>query len=71
MNFKKIDDWLFKQKEGMILGGLVGTIIYYFNWSIPFIVYAPGTSNTTRLASLIFIGISVGALIDSIWRPSK
>ena len=71
MDFKKIDRWLYLQKEGMIAGGLIGLAIYYFNISIPFLVYGSGVSITTKLASLIFIGISVGALADSMWRPNK
>ena len=71
MKLKNIDTWLFKNKEGMGIGFLAGAAVYYFKWNIPFLIFKYGTSESTKFASLVFIGMTVGALIDNFWRPSK
>lgn len=71
MDFKKIDTWLYRNKEGMIVGALVGGAIYYFNIAIPYLVFKPEISTSTKLATLVFVGMTIGAIIDSKWRPTK
>lgn len=69
MDLKKTDIWLKRNKEGMIFGSLIGFLIYYFNISIPYLIFKPEISNTTKLFSLIFIGMTIGALVDSWIKP--
>jgi hypothetical protein len=71
MNWKRIDNWLYRNKEGMIAGALVGFAIYHFNWAIPYLTFKSGVSDFTRMFTLIFSGMTVGALIDNWWRPGK
>ena len=71
MNFKKIDNFLKVNKEGMIVGALIGGVIYYFNIAIPYLIFKSGISNNTKLATLVFVGMTIGALIDNYWRPKQ
>ena len=69
MNFQKIDRWLYLQKEGMILGAVIGGAIYYFNITIPYLIFKSGISSMTKFTTLIFVGMTIGALVDSWIKP--
>lgn len=67
----KKKNWFWRNKEGAIIGGILGGIITHF-WYIP----------TTPCASVpiacfwflgvgVILGVVVGAFIDSKWKPNK
>jgi hypothetical protein len=64
-----VSKWLKLQKEGFLVGAGIGAIIYFFKINLSFLELEQ--TGLAKLAVLIFIFSSVGALIDSVWRPKK
>lgn len=65
----KTSKWLKLQKEGFLVGAGIAAIIYFFKINLSFLELEQ--TGLTKLAVLVFIFSSVGALIDSVWRPKK
>lgn len=69
---KKLKQWFARQQEGLFWGGLVGLCAYLIRDRIPFVQkLIVGNSWLGNTATFIFIGMSIGALIDSVISPSK
>ena len=66
----KIKQWLNYSKEGIVIGSIVGALLFYFNPLFLDILNLPDLE-WHRLSILVLISSSIGALIDSQWRPRK
>ena len=66
----KFKQWLDYNKEGVIGGAIVGALLFYFNPSFLSNLNLPELA-WHRLSILVLISSSIGALIDSQWRPRK
>jgi hypothetical protein len=66
-DWKKTAHWLELQKEGIFWGALAACAVYFFNISIVPI----DETGFVKLAILIFIFSTGGALIDSVYKPRK
>lgn len=64
-DWKKTSTWLKLQKEGIFIGALVGAFVYWKNINIIPI----DETGIIKLAILIFIFSTGGALIDSVIDP--
>jgi len=66
----KLMRWLDLQKEGIFIGVAIALLIYYFN-IFPNLLQILPTEPIYRIGILIYIGSSLGAIIDSIIKPKK
>ena len=64
---KKILHWLKLQREGIIIGGLLGAVFWYLGWSS----FLPIQNKYLNSALTILILAIIGAIIDSIYEPNK
>lgn len=63
-------NWIDKNKEGTVIGGIAGAAFYYME--LPYLeALQIGAVGWPRLALLVFMFATAGALIDSVWRPNK
>ena len=69
MKLNEINRWLEYNKEGMIVGAIVGVILYYLNLSFINNLLNLPVLWWHRLAILVVISSIIGALIDSIYKP--
>ena len=67
-DWKKTAHWLKLQKEGIIIGAGIACAIYFFNINIGIPIDEIGI---VKLAILIFIFSTAGALVDSVYKPNK
>ena len=66
----KFKQWLDYNKEGIVIGAIVGALLFYFNPSFLNYLKLPELG-WPRLSILILISTSIGALVDSIYKPKK
>ncbi len=66
----KFNKWLDYNKEGVIYGAIVGTILYYINPSFLVQLNLP-VLWWHKLSILVLLSSTVGAIIDSLYRPRK
>lgn len=64
----KIKQWIFLQKEGILVGSIIGAGFYYLNWNLPINLHAEGIAKLIIMI-LIFGGIGMG--LDALIEPSK
>lgn len=70
MKLKNLTRWIDLQKEGIIIGAIVGAILYYINPPFLSILNLSGLW-WHNLAVLILISSTIGAIIDSKYKPRK
>lgn len=69
INWNKTSKWLKLQKEGFLVGTILAVLVYWFDITIPLLNIEQ--TGFLKMGILIFIFSSIGALIDSVWRPNK
>lgn len=69
ISWNKTSKWLKLQKEGFLGGTILAVLIYWFDITIPLLNIEQ--TGFLKMGILIFIFSSIGALIDSVWRPNK
>lgn len=69
---KKLKQFIARNQEGLFYGGLIGLIVSIIHERIPFIdKLLLSNAQLGNTFILIFIGMSIGMLIDAIWKPKK
>jgi hypothetical protein len=68
MNLSKIKKWCWVNKEGFGVGLVIAIILYYMQWTLP--INFPFNGIPKLIVMIIILGI-LGAIMDSIWEPSK
>ena len=66
----KFKQWLEYNKEGIVIGAIVGILLFYFNPSFLSNLNLPELG-WHRLSILVLISSSICALIDSVYKPRK
>jgi Na+/proline symporter len=66
-NNSKIKRWLWLQKEGIIIGTLVGLVFWYLDWNS----FLPIQNKYLSAIATVAIMAIVGAIIDAIYEPNK
>lgn len=68
----KLKQFLARQQEGIFWGGLVGLCAFILKDRFEILQkLILGNNWLNNVAAFIFVGMSVGALIDSIYKPNK
>lgn len=73
---KSYVDWIHKNKEGALIGLAAAIVIFYARESLPFIInpikqYLHIQTNDILFSALAALGVLIGSLIDSIYKPNK
>lgn len=68
LKMKNIKKWVWINKEGFLVGTIFALIIYYMKWTLPIKLPVEGIP---KLILMIIILGGIGAIIDSIYAPSK
>lgn len=73
---KKLQRFIKLQKEGIIIGGIIGALLYYdFKYmavaQFLALLKIPLDNIWIGYSALIIIGASLGALIDSLYKPKQ
>ena len=68
--------WINRNKEGALIGLVVAIIIFYSKESLPFIInpikqYLQIQTNDILFSALAAMGVLIGSLIDSVYKPNK
>lgn len=71
MNFNKVKHWFYLQKEGIIVGGILGAFLYSRGWNLPVNLPDVLSSGIPKLAIFILIFGGIGAAIDAVYKPNK
>lgn len=74
---RKTLNWIHLQKEGAVVGMLIASLLFIINIYKPMDIinrimrYLPQNPWWYQLATVLFIGMSIGALADSIILPRR
>jgi len=75
MNLKQIFKWLELQKEGALLGGFIASTIVAIHTNDPTqfaaVMRIFPDDWMVQLTGAIFIGMTIGALLDSVYKPRR
>ena len=76
MDFQKILRWIDVNKEGAVIGALFSMIMYFLSGEgkvsyFDKIIQTLPVGTYMKLAAILFIGLSIGALMDSVFKPRK
>ena len=67
----KFTKWLDLQKEGIIIGAVIGAILHYLNFPMINQILNLPELWWHRLAILVLLSSTIGAIGDSIYKPKK
>jgi len=76
MNVQKILNWIDVNKEGAVVGALFSMVMYFLSLEgkvtyFDSIIKSLPVGTYMKLAAILFIGLSIGALMDSVFKPRK
>ena len=68
--------WIHLNKEGALIGLAAAIIIFYSRESLPFLInpikqYLHIQTNDILFSALAALGVLIGSLIDSFYKPKK
>ena len=69
---RKIKTFIARNYEGVFYGGLIGLVLFLARNKVNIIQKVlVGNSWLGNISTFIFIGMSIGILIDAIYKPKK